>query len=103
LIASIFQTTKRDLNMLLFLFILSFICVGYFRPQFLAPFWSNPEMRFMVATCVVILFSFLCFNTFISEDTKKPESKQSQNLNITHTHIFEGGKSYSPIRLELNK
>jgi len=89
--------------MLLFLFILSFICIGYFCPQFLAPFWSHPEMRFMVAACVVILFSFLCFNTFISEDTKKPDSQQSQNLHITHTHILEGGKSYSPIKLELNK
>lgn len=89
--------------MLLLLFILSFICIGYFRPKFLAPFWSHPEMRFMVAACVVILFSFLCFNAFISEDTKKSDGQLSQNLHITHTHIFEGGKSYSPIRLELNK
>ncbi len=71
--------------------------------KFLTHFWSYPEMRFMVAACTVILFSFLCFNAFIREDTKKHDSRQSQDLHITHTHIFEGGKSYSPIRLELNK
>jgi hypothetical protein len=87
--------------MLLFLFILSFICVGYFRPQFLAPFWSYPEMRFMVAACVVILFSFLCFNTFINEDTNKPDSRQSQNLHITHTHVIKGEYDSSPFVLEL--